>query len=527
MSHKRLGEILTVFSRVGLTHLKEKNTALDDRTTPVKLRLAFELLGPSFVKIGQILSTRSDLLPDVYIQELKKLQDDVPPMPQELAMGAIEKELGQPLSAVFSQLDEKPLASASVAQTHRAKLMDGQEVIVKIQRPNLAQQTREDLSLLVRLAKKVPASWIPMVNLPKVLSQLQATIESEIDFRNEARHMIDFAQENADIACVGVPEVFEQYTTSQMLVETYIPGFSIDDYPALLDAGYELEDIGQKLMLSFIKQVFKDGFFHGDPHPGNLIIHEGKIFFIDFGIVGRLEEGIRVTLNDILTSFTSQDVDGMTRAVLAMTSSEEQVNMTQLGRDIERMMTKYGSINLGLLSLSDLVEDLLLIFQKHDLQADPGITILGKAALQIEGLFRELAPDVDLMTLAKKYFMENMKTDILTQSLNRDTLLIELLYLLRNGKSIPRRLNQLMEQILNGRILVNHDLIDFPARFRLLQGLANRLVLSILFFALLLSGSLLTVQENHQGLANLFFAGAGILFIWLLILVLKSERKGK
>ena len=366
-----------------------------------------------------------------------------------------------------------------------------------------------------------------MVDLPKVLSQLQASIEAEIDFRNESQHLRDFARKNADIACLGVPKVFEDFTTSQMLVESYIPGIRINNHAELLAAGYNLEAIGQKLMLSFIKQVFKDGYFHGDPHPGNLIIHEGKIFFIDFGIMGRLEEGIRITLNDILTSFTSQDVDGMTRAVLTMTTSEKQVNMTQLGRDIERMMTRYGSINLGLLPLSDLVEDLLQIFQKHDLQADSGITILGKAALQIEGVFRELAPDVDLMTLAKKYFMENMKTGILSQVLNRDTLLIELLYLLRNGKSIPRRLNQLMEQILNGRILINHDLIDYPARFRQLQGLANRLVLSILFLALILGGSLLSFQESQQTLSNTLLIGAGLLFIWLLALIFQSERRGK
>lgn len=527
MANRRLREILTVFSRVGLTGLKERNLPEDAQTTPLKLRLAFEQLGPSFVKIGQILSTRSDLLPENYIRELQKLQDDVQPMPAKIAMAAIEAELQQPFSAVFSQLSEEPLASASVAQTHRATLLDGQEVIVKIQRPNLATQTKEDLRLLVKLAKRVPSSWIPMVDLPKVLSQLQASIESEIDFRNEARYMIDFAKQNADIKCVGVPAVFEEYTTAHMIVETYISGLRINDYPALLAEGYDLEDIGQKLMLSFIKQVFKDGFFHGDPHPGNLIIHEGQIYFIDFGIMGRLEEGIRVTLNEILYSFTSQDVDGLTRAVLAMTTSDEQINMTQLGRDIERMMSKYGNLSLGVLSISDYIEDLLDLFQKHNLQAAPEITILGKATLQIEGIFRELAPNVDLMTLAKKYFMENMQTDILTQTLNRDAILIELLYLLRNGKSIPRRINQLMEQILNGRILINHDLIDFNTRFHLVHQLANQLVLSLLFFALLLAGSILSFQPQMQAITVLCFIFAAVLFLWLMIRILKSERPGK
>lgn len=524
MSQQRLREILTVFGRLGLTGVKERKQPFDQQQLPVKLRLAFEQLGPSFVKMGQILSTRSDLLPAVYIDELKKLQDQVQPMSSDQAMQAIETELGGPFSEVFADLSEQPLAAASVAQTHRAQLLDGREVIVKIQRPHLQTQTKEDLRLLIKLSKRLPAGFLPMVDVPKVLSQLEASLLAEIDFRHEAHHLTAFAAQNADLKCLGIPEVVTAYTTPRMLVETYIPGYRINDYPALLAAGYDLEDIGQKLMLCFIKQVFKDGYFHGDPHPGNLLIHEGKIYFIDFGIVSKLEEGLRISLNEVLYSFTSQDVDGMTRAVLSMSSSDIQVNTTQLGRDIERMMTKYGNLSLGVLAITDLVEDLLLIFRKHHLQVPAEITILGKAALQIEGIFRELAPELDLMTLAKQYFIENMGADILHQTLNRDAFLIELLYLLRNGKSIPRRLNQLMEQVLGGRILLNHDLIDFVPRFQRLQRLANRFILALLFASLLLAGSLLSFNPGMQGLSKFCLIGAAFILIWLLFLIIKTER---
>lgn len=272
MANKRLREIVRVFSSVGFTTLKERKKPLDEQMAPAKLRLAFEQLGPSFVKIGQILSTRSDLLPDAYIKELTRLQSNVLPLDKVLVMSAIEAELTQPLFDVFQSIDERPLASGSVAQTHRAILKTGQEVVVKIQRPHLAEIVDEDLSLLIGLSKKMPSGLIPMVNLTDVLYQLKDSLTTEIDFRNEAKAMLKFAELNRRVKCVAVPKVYDELTTSHMVVEEFIQGIPINRYEDLVHAGYDLEDIGQKLMLSFIKQVFKDGYFHGDPHPGNLLI---------------------------------------------------------------------------------------------------------------------------------------------------------------------------------------------------------------------------------------------------------------
>lgn len=524
MSTKRLREIVAVFSSVGLTALKDKKRPLDDQTGPQKLRQAFEKLGSSFVKIGQILSTRSDLLPEAYIKELSKLQSDVEPLPKDIVMSAIQAELKEPINKVFQWVSDEPLASGSVAQTHLAKLYSGQEVVIKIQRPHLADVIEEDISLLIRLSRRIPSAFIPMVNVTDVLYQLKGSLILEIDFRNEAQAMLDFAELNQEVKCVAVPAVFTDYTTRHMIVEEYISGIPINHYEDLLKAGYDLEDIGRKLMLSFIKQVFKDGCFHGDPHPGNLLIHEGQIYFIDFGITGRLEDAMRASLNDILYSFTAQDVDGMTKAVLDITSFETSVNKMELSQDVERMLAKYSSLDVGDLSITDLLQDLVDIFLKNHLKAPSQIVILEKASLQIEGIFRDLAPDIDLMTLAKNYFLENMGPDLLKQALNKEALLIESFYLLKNGKNIPRRMNQLLEQVLNGRILINHDLYDYANRIKTINSIANRLVLSLIFLALMLSAGLFSLNAAMQTLSEFLLVLALLVLIWDIVLMVKSRR---
>ena len=220
--------------------------------------------------------------------------------------------------------------------------------------------------------------------------------------------------------------------------------------------------------------------------------------------------------------FSGHVVVGLMQGILAVTSFDSTLSKTDLAQDVERMLAKYSNLDLGNLSLTDLIEDLLDVFVKNDLKASPKITILEKAALQIEGVFRELAPEVDLMTLAKNYFLENMGPDMLKQALNKETLLIELFYQLKNGKNIPRRLNQLLEQVLNGRILVNHDLYDYTNRIKFFNRVVNRFVLSLLFFAVLISAVILSFNQNLEILSNGLFVLALLLFLWDLVLILKK-----
>ena len=507
MASKRLRHVLKVFSSVGLLFYREKHLPQDQQTTPVKLRQAFEQLGPSFVKIGQILSTRSDLLPEAYIRELSKLQSSVPPLNKEEVMTAIRQELPTDLSEVFVDFSKEPLASGSVAQTHRARLLSGQEVIIKIQRPGIDDIVNED------------------IQLQEVLENLRETLIKELDFKNEAEAMKRFRANNKRVVCLGVPEVYDEFTTPHLIVEEYINGIPLNHYSQLLEAGYDLEDVGKKLMLSFIKQVFKDGYFHGDPHPGNLLVRDGKIYFIDFGIMGELEVGMRSSLNDILYSFTAQDVDGMTKAILSITQFDNGLNSAVLSQDVEQMLGRYSGVDIGSLSMTDLLEDLLTVFQKNHLKASSQITILEKASLEIEGIFREFAPNIDLMTLAKDYFLENMGPDMLKQALNKETVLIELFYLLRNGKNIPRHLHQLLEQILNGRIVLNHDFINFSGRVKVFEKVLNNMVLALLTLAFLLSGALLSNKSDFQNLAWLFL-GLGTVLALVTVGRIIFKKKG-
>lgn len=514
---KRLREILKAFINVGFIRIKEKNKPLEDQIAPRQLRLAFEQLGSSFVKIGQILSTRSDLLPDNYIQELTKLQSQVEPLEESVLKETLTTELGQSFDQFFESFNLEPLASASVAQTHRARLKTGEEVVVKIQRPGIKEKIDQDLRLLITLSRKIPKSVIPFVDLGKVFAQLQDTLEKELDFNNEANYLRQFLINNQGIKCIGVPKLFDEFTTPHLLVEEYIEGIAINNFQKLEENGYDLEEIGRKLMLAFIKQVFKDGFFHGDPHPGNLMISDGKIIFIDFGIIGVLDEPLRHSLNDILYSFTTQDVDGMTDAVLSLTTSEETVSRADLSRDIEKILGLYGNVNLGLLSITDLLDDLIKVFQKNNLQSVPQMTVLEKAALQIEGLFRDLAPNTDLSTLAKGYFMESMGMDLLRQSFTKDSFLIELFYVLRNMRVMPRRAHQLLEQVLNGRMLLNLDLNDYSSRIKGIEKAYKQLIFVLLFIGFIFAGAIILASGQAPFIGNTFLSLAVIIALYLLI----------
>ena len=474
---------------------------------------------------AEVLGGKAPEIAENYIKELSKLQSSVPPLNKEEVMTAIRRELPSGLSDSFLDFSEEPLASGSVAQTHRARLLSGQEVIVKIQRPGIDEVVKEDIQLLIKLARHIPKHFIPMVDVQEVLENLRETLIKELDFRNEAEAMKRFKANNRAVACLGVPKVYDTFTTPHLIVEEYIDGIPLNDYSQLLEAGYDLEDVGKKLMLSFIKQVFKDGYFHGDPHPGNLLVRDGKICFIDFGIMGELEVGMRASLNDILYSFTAQDVDGMTKAILSVTQFDNGLNRAVLSQDVEQMLGRYSGVDLGSLSMTDLLEDLLAIFQKNHLKASSQITILEKASLQIEGIFRELAPNMDLMTLAKDYFLENMGPDMLKQALNKESILIELFYLIRNGKNIPRRLHQLLEQILNGRIVVNHDFINFSGRIKVFEKVLNNLVLALLTLGFLLSGALLANKSGFENLAWLFL-GLGTFLALITVVRIIFKKKG-
>ena len=310
----RLREMTAVLHKHGITR----------GVTPEKLRLILEDLA-TYIKLGQIMSMHSDILPKRYCEELMRLRSEVAPMSFEEVAEVLQESYGMEWDAVFQSIEERPLGSASIAQVHKAVLRDGREVVIKVQRKGIYEIMARDISLLKKAVKLLPpVSLKGMVDLEMVLDELWVVTREEMNFLTEASNMEEFARRNQEVAFVGVPVLYQEYTTAHVLVMEYIDGFGIDDKEALLEEGYELEEIGSKLVDNYIKQVIEDGFFHADPHPGNLRIRDGKIIWIDMGMMGRLTERDRELLELAVRGVAANDIGMIQEAVLALGEFKER-----------------------------------------------------------------------------------------------------------------------------------------------------------------------------------------------------------
>ena len=294
--HKRLGEIIEVLRRNEITR----------EMTPEKLCAVMEELGPTFIKLGQILSMRSDFLPAAYCEALTRLRTQVEPMPYEQVEAILEGAYGHPLQDIFASFDQSALGSASIAQVHSAELVSGEKVVVKVQRQGIHETMNRDIVLLKKAAEVV--KYTPhksLVDFNRVLDEMWIVAQQEMNFLTEAQNLEKFAQMNKEVAYISVPKLFPNYCTSTTLVMERIFGVPIDDHEALLKAGYDLNEIGSKLADNYVKQITEDGFFHADPHPGNIRVQDGKIVYLDMGMMGTLSEKDRKTI--------SQAVEGVAR----------------------------------------------------------------------------------------------------------------------------------------------------------------------------------------------------------------------
>ena len=277
--------------------------------TPEKLRLILEDLGPTFIKVGQLMSLRSDILPKNYCDELQKLCSDVPPMPFYEVEEVLRDSFGYEWQEEFEWIDETPLGSASIAQVHRARLKTGEEVVIKVQRKGIYETMARDIGLMHKLVSLVPPiSITDMVDFKMVLNELWKVTQEEMNFIIEAGNMEEFKEKNRDVAFVDTPVLFKEYTTSSVIVMEYIDGYAIDDKEHLLEDGYDMNEIGSKYVDNFIKQVMDDGFFHADPHPGNVRIRDGKIVWIDMGMMGRLTERDREQIAKAVEGVAFNDI---------------------------------------------------------------------------------------------------------------------------------------------------------------------------------------------------------------------------
>jgi len=501
---------------------------------PQRLRMALEELGPTFVKLGQVLSTRPDLLPPAYIAELARLQDTVPPEPWEPVRAQLEAELGAPVEEVFATLDPEPIAAASLAQVHAATLPDGAEVVVKVQRPDIEATINVDLDILADVARllqtRTPLG--ELYDLPGIVEEFAATLRAELDFYREGHNADRFRANFADEPYLYIPKVYWEYTTRRVLVMERIRGIKIDDIAALDAAGYDRYRIGLHAARMVIKEVLEDGFFHADPHPGNFFVMPGEVIgAMDFGMVGYLSRRTRTDLVRLYVAAIQLDEEAVVDQLVRMGVVGGAVDRMGLQHDIGRLLRKYAGLPLKAIRARDMVEEAMPIAFRHHLRLPSELWLLGKTLAMMEGVGLKLAPDFDMFAVSRPYvqrFMREMASPrawmpSLIRGVGDWAQLLDML---------PRTGMQLLTRAERGELEVSLRHQELGRALVYLDRLANRLALSILLAALIV-GLALLVPAFHlaerggliTALVILGFALASLLGLWLVISILRSGRR--
>ena len=494
--HQRRRQIAAVIARHGLTGLLSLSglgtgrRPAGGRAGPRELRLALAELGPTFVKLGQLASTRADLLGPEYRAELAKLQDAAPPIASAAALAVVDASLHGRQTA-FASFERQPLAAASIGQAHAATLRDGTEVVVKIRRPGAAELVELDLEILHECAvHAVRRSEVAeLLDLVGLVEEFAAQLRSELDYMQEGRNADRFAANFAADPDVQVPRVFWEATTSRVITVERIRGLKVTDLDALAADGIDRHDLAERAMRITAKMVFEDEFFHGDPHPGNFFVEPGgRIGLIDFGLVGVLDDRTRDNLTQVLLGVARNDPTRLTDALLALAATTAAVNRARLRDDVADLLARYAGRPLGDLSLGAALEDFLRVARRHHLRLPSNLALLAKVTAMGEGLATELDPSLRIDQVLAPYVRRTLLSRLSTRALERhvEQLGIDVADL---AAGFPGELHRALRVLGDGDLglhLRADELEPFVAR---VERAGNRIAGSVLAGALLLSGS--------------------------------------
>jgi ubiquinone biosynthesis protein len=502
------------------------------KTAAVHLREAIEELGPTFIKFGQIGSTRPDVLPPEFIDELASLQDNVPPAPWEEIQAAIEEELGRPLEELFLVVDPTPIASASLGQVYAALLPDRTEVIIKVQRPNIERTIETDLAILADLARLAQErlAVASAVDLVGIVQEFAESLRSEMDYRREGRNADRFRVNFAKEAYLYVPKVYWEYTTRRVMVQERIYGIKINDYPALAAAGYDRDRIAMNAAKAIIKEVMADGYFHADPHPGNLLILPGEVIgLIDFGIVGTLDRTDRSQLIRLWVSIINLDAEGAVDQLLRMGIVSPDADQAGLTRVLRRNLRKYYGLPLKEISATEVMNDVQPIIYQYRLKVPTDYWLLIKTLVVMEGVGKALAPDFDVFAVSAPYVQKFVVQMALPQSWAPG--------IIRQGGSwvtfaslFPRQATRVLGRLERGDLELRVDVPEIRQATREFNSATNRVVMAILVGAMVIALAML-LPSLHLGswpwdvvtwLIVIGFVFVSVVAFWLIISVLRS-----
>ena len=500
--------------------------------TPEKLRMILEELGPTYIKLGQIMSLHSDFLPKAYCDELLKLNSDVTPMPFDDVEDVINHSYGQDWRELFQFIEEAPLGSASIAQVHRARLKNGEEVIIKVERKGIYDTMARDIGLLHRLVKLIPpvGDFKNLVDLDMVLDELWSVAQEEMDFLKEAANMDEFSRNNASVQYVTTPKLYHEYSTGHVLVMEYIDGYSLDDVESLQNAGYDMDEIGTKFVNNFIKQVMDDGFFHADPHPGNVKIRDGKIVWIDMGMMGRLSEKDRHTMIKGIRGIALHDISMVENSVLKIGEFRGKPDRERLYQDLKKFIADYGTTSMGSLDVAAAIAGLVEIMKQNRISLPHGVSMLCRGLTHIQGVLAVISPDINMMQIAVNRYTEDFLKNINWKSEFQKQARI-VYRSVNKGVEIPGLVTDILKEHLEGQSVVNIDLHSSEDLTNVISAAIRNIVVGLCVAALLIASSVICTTDMTPkilGIPALGFAGyafAMVVSIFLTVRYLWSKRK--
>lgn len=528
-------EELGLFQVLSLPRRWITHESPETKTLGERIRLVLEDLGPTFVKMGQLASTRSDLLPESIINELVKLQDHVPPFPLEAARSILEEELDAPVEEMFERFDDIPVAAASIGQVHLGRLKSGEEVAVKIQRPGALQTITRDLGILRNLTVAAEKRWVwaKRYQMVKLVEEFSKSLLAEMDYSREGRNTEKIALQFQNDPHIFIPQIYWHNTSSRVLTMEYVEGVTLGQRELLKEKGFDLKLIAKRFVNAMLHQMFIEGFFHADPHPGNLLVRkDGSLAFLDFGMVGRLSEDMKDHLSELIIALMRKNTDGMIRAILHLGLLPEDNDMDSLRRDLDVLREEYYDIPFSEIGIGKALNDLFGVAQKHAIIMPPDLTLLGKALLTMEGVIQKLDPALSIIDMAEPFGRKLIKERFSARRL-REKLLGNATGLIEALLDFPAQAKQLSALISKGKLKVEISLPEMESLMRKLDQISNRLSFSIVLLAFsiimvgLIIGSSLNRQSTilwHFPVIGIGFGVAFLMVVWLLYSIFKSGK---
>ena len=516
-SKDRLIEIVRIIKKYNLIK----------KATPENLRLAIEELGPTFIKLGQILASRDDVIPKEYCDELSHLRNKVKPMDYDKVLEILDREYEGKTNEIFKEIEEVPIGSASIAEVHKALLMDGSEVVVKIQRDNIYELMAMDVKLLKSIVDllKIDKIFDSVFNFKEIIDEMFETAKEEMNFLIEASHTLEFYEKNKDVLYIRSPRVYNDFTTSKVLVMEYMDGIKINDFETLKQAGYDLDEIGKKLAVNYVKQALGDGYFHADPHTENLKIKGGKIVYLDFGMMGRLSAYDRELLNKCISAILKDDVTEISHILLSFGKTRGNIDHMTLKNDIKRVLDKNKSQEFSNINVKDFMNDFLMMLSNNHISLPKDVTMLMRGIIVIEGVLRVISPSINLIEIFGYYMKPGYKFD----ENNLKELLQKGVQSSRDLVYLPNEALSFLKGINSGELRFNIEINDSKHQMRNLEQLVHLCLITILDVAYILGTSLIVMQSDEKlpFIFYIYLIFGGICTVWIFYKMVTSKFRNR